>query len=154
MGTLISEVVELLEPEAAKHGVEILFRDGLNQDISLDGQQIHRVLLNLVKNAIDALEDTGGLITIETAQEGDSNVIRVRDTGPGIPPEHLPKIGQAFFTTKEGRGTGLGLAVCFRIMEQHRGSMRVESECGEGTTFTLAFPDPCRTTATFRRVPA
>ena len=154
VGELIREVIEVMEPEAAKSGVAIRFEEALKHPIPLDSPQIHRVLMNLVKNAIDAMADQGGTLTIETAADEGANVIRVRDTGHGIAPEHLPRIGQAFFTTRDGRGTGLGLAVCFRVMEQHDGRILVESTPGRGTQFTLVFPDVGRTTARFNRVSA
>ena len=81
-------------------------------------------------------------------------MIRVRDTGTGIQPEDLPRVGQAFFTTKKGRGTGLGLAVSHRIMEQHGGRLQLESVPGVGTTATLIFPDPGKVTARIKRMTA
>lgn len=153
LGDLVREVVESVEPEAVKRGIAIEYQDHLKHPVSLDGQQIHRVLLNLMRNAMDAME-CGGALSIETIADDGANLVRVRDTGHGIPEENLPRIGQAFFTTREGQGTGLGLAVCYRIMEQHDGRILVESTPGVGTTFTLVFPDQCRTTARFKRVSA
>jgi len=154
LGDIIREVIEGLEREATKRGVAIEFEDGLNRPVMLDGQQIHRVLLNLMRNALDAMDKTGGTLRIETAAEDSTNLVRIKDTGHGIAEEHLSRIGQAFFTTRDGHGTGLGLAVCYRIMEQHEGRVLVESTPGKGTQFTLVFPDHSRTTARFKRVSA
>jgi len=154
MGPLVREVAEALEPTAAKHGVEIAVDDHLDGRVLMDAHQVHRVLTNLVKNAIEAMEKTGGTIFIALAAQDDGHIVRVRDTGPGISPEHLERMGQAFFTTKEGRGTGLGLAVCYQIMEQHRGKVLVDSAPGAGTTFTLVFPDLSKRTARLPKMTA
>lgn len=102
--------------------------------------QIKQVLLNLLTNAADALED-GGIILIRTWQEGTSVVIEIQDTGVGIPPENLEKLFQPFFTTKPAvKGTGLGLSVCHGIVQSHGGTIRVESEPGAGSMFTVYLP--------------
>lgn len=123
--------------------------------IHADPGMIEQVLLNLVVNARDALP-TGGTIYIETGRlqideararqhpnerPGDFVSLRVRDTGCGISPEHLPHIFEPFFTTKgAGKGTGLGLATVFGIVKQHDGWIDVKSEIGIGTTFDIYFP--------------
>lgn len=153
LGALVGEVVESMEPEADKRRVRIRVENRLRDKIMLDGQQIHRVLLNLMSNAMDAMPD-GGNLTVEVAAEEDANIVRVRDTGAGITPEDLSRVGQAFFTTKKGKGTGLGLAVCYRIMEQHGGRLQLESTPGEGTTVSLIFPDLGKATARINRMTA
>jgi len=110
--------------------------------IEIDPQQIQQVFLNIILNAIQAMHKQGRL-TLRTAVEAKKDqrwiVVRISDTGEGIPKENLTKIFQPFFTTRQ-RGTGLGLSIAQRIMEQHGGFITVESEVGQGTTFALYFP--------------
>ncbi len=123
--------------------------------IRADRRQLEQVVVNLVINARDAMPD-GGRITLETepvtltealqrdratVPAGDYSVIRVIDTGTGIPAENLPKIFEPFFTTKRvGEGTGLGLSMAYGIVKQSGGFIFVDSQPGQGTTFTLYFP--------------
>jgi signal transduction histidine kinase len=82
-----------------------------------------------------------GVLTIVARNQGDSVVVEVVDTGIGIPSENRPKIFEPFFTTKEvGRGTGLGLAVCYGILTEHGGTLDMQSTVGFGTTFTITLP--------------
>lgn len=138
--SLVDEVLGAVEPEARKRSIDVRLNHHIVGNVVIDGHQMYRVLLNLVHNAMDAMEDAGGTINIESGNQDGSVFIRVQDSGCGIPPEHLEKIGRPFFTTKVEKGTGLGLATCYRIMEQHRGSIDVESAPDQGTTFTLRFP--------------
>lgn len=140
LGSLAGEAAATARLEAEKRGLKLLFDDLGPGLIAMDPQQIYRVALNLLANAIDATEGSGGTITLETGRDDGAAYLRVRDTGCGIPPENLGRLGQPFFTTKHKTGTGLGLAVCYRIMEQHRGRIHVDSSPGKGTVFTLVFP--------------
>ena len=140
LGPLVYEVITAVGPEARKRQIDVQFDNRAPGNVTIDTQQMYRVLLNLVKNAMEAMEGKGGTIRIESGSEEGSVYVRVRDTGHGIPAELLGKIGQPFFTTKAESGTGLGLAICYRIMEQHRGKIDVSSTPDEGTTFTLMFP--------------
>ena len=146
LGTLVYEVINTFEPEAKRRRIDLHFDHRATGSISLDSQQMYRVLLNLVKNAMEAMEDDGGMIRIESGSDEGAVFVRVKDTGCGIPPELLDRVGQPFFTTKSDKGTGLGLAICYRIMEQHRGRIDVDSTPNEGTTFTLKFPIDTTTT--------
>lgn len=102
--------------------------------------QIKQVLLNLLRNAADACQDDG-VITIRTWQEEGVVAVSIKDNGAGIPPEQLDMIFQPFITTKpEGKGTGLGLSVCRDIVQNHKGEIRVESNPGEGSVFTVLLP--------------
>ena len=114
--------------------------EGLPQ-VYIDENRIQEVLINLIINAVQVLSP-GGLVTIRTHLEkkGDYVVIEVRDTGPGILPEHLPHIFVPFFSTKGVRGTGLGLSVSYGIIKNHNGNMRVESKVNVGTTFFIELP--------------
>jgi two-component system NtrC family sensor kinase len=105
-------------------------------------RMLQQVLLNLTLNALDAMP-AGGRITIATSCRPGQSVIEFGDTGAGIPGEHIQRIFDPFFTTKkthEKRGTGLGLTICYNIISQHGGDMRVSSRVGEGTTFTILLP--------------
>jgi len=97
-------------------------------------------VIALAANAFDAMGESGSL-SIIARNDGPQVVVEVSDTGVGIPPENLAKIFEPFFTTKEiGRGTGLGLAVCYGILTEHGGSLDVQSTVGTGTTFTITLP--------------
>ncbi len=108
--------------------------------------QIQQVLMNLVLNARDAMLGRGGFLRVEASDRGDWIDIMVRDTGSGITPENLKNIFRPFFTTKSGQnrptgsGSGVGLAFCRRIVEAHGGTIGVESEPGQGSTFTVELP--------------
>ena len=105
--------------------------------VSGDPGQLQQAIIALATNALDAMGDNG-VLTIMSGNDGEKVVVEVRDTGVGIPPENLPKIFEPFFTTKEiGRGTGLGLAVCYGILTEHGGTLDVQSTVGSGTTFTI-----------------
>jgi len=108
--------------------------------INADEGQIQQAVIALATNAIDAMP-SGGRLTFRTFSQSNRVVIEVQDTGCGIPPEDLPKIFEPFFTTKGlGKGTGLGLAVCYGIVTEHKGRLTVRSKVGEGSTFTMSFP--------------
>jgi two-component system, NtrC family, sensor kinase len=102
--------------------------------------QLNQVWLNLLVNAAHAVRE-GGEVGIKTRREGASAVVEISDTGHGIAPENLSRIFDPFFTTKPvGEGTGLGLSVTYSIIERHRGTISVESQPGQGTTFTVTIP--------------
>jgi signal transduction histidine kinase len=108
--------------------------------VHADPDQMSQVLLNLFINAIQAMP-AGGTLRIGIVRKDRHVQIVVADTGQGIPPEDLPKIFTPFFTTKEiGQGTGLGLTVVHGIVQEHGGSISVESVPGRGTTFTIMLP--------------
>ncbi|MEO1335733.1 MAG: ATP-binding protein, partial [Myxococcota bacterium] len=104
----------------------------------IDSDLIRQVIWNLVRNAAEATPQ--GQITLICRKEGDKPVVRIRDDGPGIPPEQLAKIFDPFYTTKEG-GTGLGLAIAHSIIEAHGGELNVDSELGQGTEISLLLPE-------------
>ena len=120
--------------------------DKISLDLSLDENlspargirdQLQQVLFNVLINAADAMPD-GGTLTVTTREEGRGIVLTVKDTGVGIPPEDLDKICDPFFTTKSpDKGTGLGLSISLKIIDELGGKLRVESEVGEGTTFSI-----------------
>jgi len=104
--------------------------------------QIKQVFLNMLTNAGDACHQPGGVITVSTWQEGEDKVaVAIKDTGIGIKPSDMELIFQPFYTTKaEVKGTGLGLSVSYGIIKNHQGEIRVESQPGQGTTFTILLP--------------
>ncbi len=108
--------------------------------VHVDKNQIQQVLLNLTLNACEAMGE-GGTLMVSTSTREERVVVKVTDTGCGIKREHLDQIFEPFFTTKPvGKGTGLGLSVSYGILQQHGGTLEVESELGKGTTFTVTLP--------------
>ena len=108
--------------------------------VSGDAGQLQQAIIALATNAIDAMPD-GGVLGIRSTRRGASVLVEVSDSGAGIPAADIPKIFEPFFTTKEvGKGTGLGLAVCYGILTEHGGSLDVQSTIGVGTTFTITLP--------------
>jgi signal transduction histidine kinase len=110
---------------------------------SMDPRRIQQVLLNLINNAVQAMEDKGGILTLRAYEQENRTgfIFQVIDTGKGIPAEELSKIFDPFYTTKDiGKGSGLGLSVSQGIITNHGGSIWVESEPDQGTTFTMYIP--------------
>ena len=141
LGDVIASVARLLSHQKRNVGIEIRVAvpDGLSL-VSGDGGQLQQAIIALATNGLDAMPEKGTL-TIAARNENHSVVVEVADTGFGIPTENLPKIFEPFFTTKEvGRGTGLGLAVCYGILTEHGGKLDVQSSVGYGTTFTITLP--------------
>ncbi len=113
--------------------------------VYFDHDSVKQAVGNLITNAIEALMPQGGTVTVRTGTEFSNEItwvtVSVSDTGPGIPEEKLELIFEPFYSTKKiGVGTGLGLSIVRKIMEEHRGFVRVKSRVGEGSTFTLYFP--------------
>lgn len=141
MMQLIQQVYTFMEPQALLQNVEFKL-DSFASDtwIVCDGNQIKQVLINLIKNSLDSMEG-GGVLSVQIAQskQGDGLMLRIRDTGCGIPEDVLPRLGEPFYTLK-GKGTGLGLMVSFRIIEAHHGTMRFMSKVQQGTTVEIYLP--------------
>lgn len=110
--------------------------------ITCSPSQLNQVFLNLINNAAQAIESGSGEITLTTRMEDADHVaVEIADNGKGIPPEIMSKIFDPFFTTKAvGKGTGLGLSISYKIIEQHGGSISVDSTVGQGTRFTIVLP--------------
>lgn len=137
----IEDSLEVVQERFRRHNIHIEtdFEDPLPL-VYADPDQMSQVLLNLVINAVHAMPD-GGTLRLGLGLAGGQARMTVADTGHGISKEDLPKIFDPFFTTKEaGKGTGLGLTVVHGIVQEHGGSIAVESEPGRGTTFTLTLP--------------
>ncbi|MCL4536915.1 MAG: ATP-binding protein [Nitrospirae bacterium] len=122
------------------NSIRVVKRLGDIPYVMADPRQMEQVFHNILLNAIQALEGSGA-IEIESKVIGGSIEVSVRDSGPGIPREHLSRIFEPFFTTKPvGNGTGLGLSICSELVKKHGGSIFVESEIGGGTTFSIIIP--------------
>jgi two-component system, sporulation sensor kinase E len=138
--TIMKETVDLLTAQAVLYNVQ--FETYFDQFLSIiycEPNQLKKVFVNLIKNAIEVMP-TGGKIVIRIESKGDKNIcISIQDEGVGIPAAKLKKLGEPFYTTKE-RGTGLGLMVSYKIIEEHKGFIKVESTEGVGTTFHIYLP--------------
>jgi signal transduction histidine kinase len=139
---VLDDTLQLLEPQLRKSNV-LIEKNYAEMPVYVFGNagKLQQVFTNLILNARDAMFG-GGQITLETASTGNGTVaIVIKDTGEGIPEENLNKIFDPFFTTKGvGNGTGLGLAVSYGIVQEHAGTIDVQSRQGSGTTFRLSFP--------------
>jgi two-component system, NtrC family, sensor histidine kinase HydH len=135
LGQIMSHAAELLQPEAGKSGISISCDCPEALQVTGNRDRLVQVLLNLGRNAIQAMPE-GGTLRLTAAARGRQVSIRVIDNGRGIAPEELPRIFEPFFTTK-AKGTGLGLALCKKIVAEHGGSIEVTSAVAAGTSVTL-----------------
>ncbi|CAG9608577.1 PAS domain-containing sensor histidine kinase [Pseudoneobacillus rhizosphaerae] len=138
--TIMKETVDLLTAQAVLYNVQFeTYFDQFLSIICCEPNQLKKVFVNLIKNAIEVMP-TGGKIVIRIESKDDKNIcISIQDEGVGIPTGKLKKLGEPFYTTKE-RGTGLGLMVSYKIIEEHKGFIKVESVEGVGTTFHIYLP--------------
>jgi PAS domain S-box-containing protein len=138
---IVNDSLELFRERLAKSGVTVeLALDDHCPAAQADADQMSQVMINLIMNALHAMEE-GGTLRIGLESEQGGIKLTVADTGHGIPKDSLPKIFEPFYTTKEfGKGTGLGLTVVKGIIEEHQGSITVDSEEGRGTRFTIVLP--------------
>jgi two-component system NtrC family sensor kinase len=140
---LILHTLSLVEGQAVFQNIRVVRNLGAQVPILLlDGNQIQQVFMNILLNAADAMANQGTLTITSSHAPGDSFVqVKFTDTGCGIPEENLNKIFDPFFTTKaDKKGTGLGLAVSYGIIDRHRGRIEVQSEVGRGTTVAIHLP--------------
>jgi two-component system NtrC family sensor kinase len=139
---VLDDTLQLLEPQLRRSQVEITreYSEGLPRVYGNAGK-LQQVFTNLLLNARDAIPEEGGRITLKTTLVEDDVQVEVEDTGIGIAPENIARIYDPFFTTKGvGRGTGLGLAVSYGIVQEHYGHISVQSAPGRGTTFRITLP--------------
>jgi signal transduction histidine kinase len=147
LNVTIEHSVMLARQQALSKPIEIIWKNNPDlPQVEHDSDQIHQVLLNLLLNAIQAIQGIGRIVVEAQAQEGVA-AVSVSDTGKGIPMQELPNIFRPFYTTK-GNGTGLGLSLARRITEEHHGRIEVTSTVGKGTRFTVLLPVDKRTSAT------
>jgi signal transduction histidine kinase len=135
---LLAEVANLARPQAESYNIHMQVEQEEDVEVRVDHDLIQQALLNLVVNAIEVMPQ-GGELNLESANHEDTAEIRISDTGPGIPPELRDKIFRLYFTTKK-EGSGIGLAMAFRIVQLHDGTIDFTSEPGKGTTFSIRLP--------------
>ncbi|KIY20950.1 PAS domain S-box protein [Mesobacillus subterraneus] len=136
---IVQNVVSMLTFEARKRKVKLeMDAPEAGIEIECDENRLKQVFLNFIKNGIEAMPD-GGQLIVKMEIQDDNVVISIKDTGVGIAPEILKKIGEPFYTTKKN-GNGLGLMVSFKIVESHQGKVYIESEQNKGTTFKILLP--------------
>ncbi len=135
--SVVEGSLKIIEPQAVEQGVKISLveRDPIPNALG-DKELLRSVFNNLFINSLQAMELSGGMLSIALYSDEESVSVEVKDTGGGIPPEHVEKVFEPYFSTKE-TGTGLGLAIVKRIVDEHGGSLELESEAGKGTTFTI-----------------
>ncbi|MBI5418942.1 MAG: HAMP domain-containing protein [Deltaproteobacteria bacterium] len=141
LSRLVADTLELLHYQIGRSGIEVENRLP-PLAVRGDAHKLEQVLVNIVMNAIAAMP-SGGRLEFSHAEDGSSLTLIIADTGEGIPEENHGRIFEPFFTTKgNGKGTGLGLAVCRKIVEQHDGKISVSSRPGEGAKFFITLPRP------------
>jgi signal transduction histidine kinase len=142
---VVADVIELMQVRAKEFGVELAWRPaGYMPDLVFDPEGIHRAVLNVVTNAIDAAAENKqvGYVEVRSYYLADKSLVRimVEDNGPGIPPDQMDQLFSPFVSSKKGRGTGLGLPVSQKILNEHGGRILVETNPGHGARFTLELP--------------
>ncbi len=143
LNSLTSEIIMMVTNGLDEKGITLIaeLHKGIIK-INADSSGLNRCIMNLVSNASDAIGNNGGTITVQTRIIEHINMaeITIKDTGPGIPPESLSKIFEIFYSTKGAAGTGIGLALTKKIIEEQTGTISVDSEPGKGTAFTIQLP--------------
>jgi signal transduction histidine kinase len=149
LGLLVRDLVDVMNMKLGDGPVRV--RGEVEEDLPrllLDGEQVRQMLVNLVQNGIDAVEANTAagavgevIVSVGLSEGRDLAVIRVRDTGCGMPPEVLKDIFTPFYTTKQiGKGTGMGLSIVYGVVKMHAGDIAVDSEVGKGTSFVVRIP--------------
>ncbi|AZB42524.1 PAS domain S-box protein [Bacillus sp. FJAT-42376] len=137
---IMKDTMELLNAQAIFSNVQLeLSEEGDIPSIYCEPNQMKQVFINILKNAIEVMPGGGTVKSVLKMQGPDQLSISIKDEGNGIPEDKLKRLGEPFYTTKD-RGTGLGLMVSYKIIEEHRGKVRVESKVGKGTTFFITLP--------------
>ena len=139
----LEHIHQLMTERAKDKEVRVLLEyDEQTPKVECDPMAVYRATLNLVTNAIDAVDGETGVVRLSARPAGDGRhvLIGVADNGSGIPPEVKAKLFEAFHSTKDSKGTGLGLAVTKKIADEHRGEILIDTEVGRGTTFTIKLP--------------
>jgi signal transduction histidine kinase/PAS domain-containing protein len=140
VGGLFEEILPIIETEASKHNVKVTTEVSVSTpNVNADSAMLRQAFLNLAINACQAMPQGGSLRLVSGPASRQRVEIRIEDTGVGIKPEHLSRIFDLYFTTKE-RGTGIGLSMVYRIIQMHDGEIEVQSTPGRGTTFRVLLP--------------
>ena len=143
LAPLVGESLDLLGDRFASGGIEVDCQPPAEDAVTVMGcdGELQQVFTNLIVNAVDAMNETGGRLTVDLEASGALVTLRVQDSGPGIPPDKLEMIFQPFYSTKLNRGgTGLGLSISYEIVRRHGGDLRVVSRPGEGACFLVELP--------------
>ncbi|MBP8955361.1 MAG: GHKL domain-containing protein, partial [Armatimonadetes bacterium] len=149
LGPILESVAESIRYDARAEDVKVQLDLAENvPDVLADPKQVRQILQNLVNNALEAMQQAGTL-TLGLAERNGAVEMYVQDTGEGIPVERMEQIFDTFYTSKP-TGTGLGLALCKKLVAQHGGELLVESEEGRGARFTVSFPHPTETERALR----
>jgi len=138
-GAVLRDAAALVEPEASRREVTLRVRGEPPPPFLADPGELHQVFLNLLANAV-GFTPPGGSVEATVGRERNDFVLRVRDTGPGIPPDHLSRLFEPFFTTRGSEGTGLGLAVSHGIVRDHGGTITGANGADGGAEFTVRLP--------------
>jgi signal transduction histidine kinase len=139
LNTTVEHAVMLARQQVLSQPIKIELQQAPDlAEVEHDSDQIHQVLLNLLLNAVQAMEGAG-TVRVEISSRGDCASVMVSDTGRGIPEQNLSQIFRPFYTTR-GNGTGLGLSLARRIVEEHRGRINVTSVVGKGSNFEVLLP--------------
>jgi len=138
---LVEGILLVMEKQMKESNIKVeTYFDQTLPEVMASTNQMRQVMLNLLKNAKEAMPK-GGILTVRTNREDRKVMVAIQDTGVGVPEELRDKIFEAFFTTKQKvKGVGLGLSVCYGIIKDHGGEIKVESEVDKGTTFTILLP--------------
>ena len=140
LNELLQSLVEFHTPEMRAAGISLVFFPGKSVGrVALDPDQFRAVIVNLLRNARDACQ-SGGEVMVSSRRDDDGVAVQITDTGAGMEPAVVDRAFQPYFSTKKG-GTGLGLSLARRIVEEHGGTMTLSSEPGKGTQFTLRLPE-------------
>ena len=141
LNRVVRELLDFMKFELSEAGITVdtdLTKTG--PQILMDERYMKQAVLNIFKNAISAMPD-GGRLRVQTVQKGNELLLKISDTGVGISDEHMDKIFEPYFTTKDF-GSGLGLTLVYKILKEHMGDIEINSKVGEGTSITLRFPVP------------
>jgi two-component system sensor histidine kinase HydH len=136
---LLQDIVDVVRPQAEQQGIVVELEAHHGVGIQVDRAMVRQALLNLALNAIDAMPSGGTLSLRARSVEEQQVQIDIVDSGVGIKPEHLGRIFDLYFTTRE-QGSGLGLSMVYRTVQLHDGTIEVESTPGRGTSFRLRLP--------------
>jgi two-component system, sporulation sensor kinase E len=141
LNRVVRELLDFMKFELAEAGITVdTDLAKASPQILVDERYMKQAVLNILKNAISAMPD-GGTLRVQTVQKGNELLLKISDTGVGIPDEHMDKIFEPYFTTKDF-GSGLGLTLVYKIVKEHMGDIEINSKVGEGTSITLSFPVP------------
>lgn len=137
LNDILHDIFPLLQADSIRNKSTIELELEAISNAKLDSNTIRQLILNMVRNALDAMPE-GGVVRIQTKMVESKILLSIADNGSGISPEIIDKVGTPFFTTKE-TGTGLGLAICYRIIQRHGATVTIKSQPGKGTIFTIVF---------------